>query len=79
MSYTNEYVWQLDGIKAFTGNTIEGWYAQYHRNEFTEGYSRQIVRVFMYDERPGGGKIHGPMKRSTMIAFNISIKVISRR
>lgn len=47
---------------AYTGNTVDGWYAPNITGTNLESVSDdKLVRVFMYGEKPGGGKVQGPM------------------
>lgn len=50
--------------KAYTGGVVDGWYAPNitgtNLKKVTEG---DLVRLFVYDEKPGGrGQIQGPMR-----------------
>lgn len=50
--------------RAYTGGIVDGWYAPNitgtNLKKVTEG---ELVRLFVYDERPGGrGQIQGPMR-----------------
>tara|TARA_Y200000002_G_scaffold368997_2_gene362668 strand:- start:1478 stop:3067 length:1590 start_codon:yes stop_codon:yes gene_type:complete len=49
---------------AYTGNTVDGWWAPNITGTNLESVTKdELVRVFMYSEKPGGrGKIRGPMR-----------------
>ena len=48
---------------AYTGNTIDGWYAPNITGTNLKSVSEdKLVRVFVYGEKPGGGQVQGPMR-----------------
>ncbi|MDA9832197.1 c-type cytochrome [Gammaproteobacteria bacterium] len=48
---------------AYTGNTIDGWYAPNITGTNLKSVSEdKLARVFVYGEKPGGGQVQGPMR-----------------